>query len=304
WWWVARDFVLQEYVLGGLMLAGVVRALFRRDRFDWVLMAVTLPAFAYIGSWTRESLHYLLPYIPILIVQVARLLQEVAQRARLPSAWMSVVVGCLLLMPNAVSSLAEGIQRHRPDTRSLAAAWIAANIPDGSGIGMTWLPYCPRLQPIAARQGLESAYRNQPDALRQLQSHWRGQPSYRLVNLEVWLKEPVVPEALRAHVDLEDAETRRIFSRGWRSLRQLHRAGVQYLVLPTAAYARYLRDDLHPASVAAGFRLQLNRAYFEMLLAPTNAEIVAVIEESPATRGGAITILRLHSPEETSPVSH
>ena len=125
-----------------------------------------------------------------------------------------------------------------------------------------------------------------------------------IVNLEVWLKEPTVPEARRAHVDLEDAETRRIFSRGWRSPRQLQRAGVQYLVLPTAAYARYLRDDLAPASTAAAFRLRLNRAYFEMLLAPANAEIIAVIEESPATRGGAITILRLRSPAEaTSPAT-
>ena len=159
------------------MLAGLVQAAGRRDRFDWVVLAVVLPAFAYIGSWTRESLHYLLPYVPILVVQVSRLLQDVAHRVRPPAVWLPVAAACLLLVPNAVTSLRGALDLRRPDTRSLAAEWIEANIPDGSGIGMTWLPYCPRLQSIAARRGLEAAYYNRPVALGPLQSLWERRPA-------------------------------------------------------------------------------------------------------------------------------
>ncbi len=159
WWWVAKQFVLREYVLGGLMLAGLVQAAGRRDRFDWVVLAVVLP------------------YVPILVVQVSRLLQDVAHRVRPPAVWLPVAAACLLLVPNAVTSLRGALDLRRPDTRSLAAEWIEANIPDGSGIGMTWLPYCPRLQSIAARRGLEAAYYNRPVALGPLQSLWERRPA-------------------------------------------------------------------------------------------------------------------------------
>ncbi|MBI94729.1 MAG: hypothetical protein CME05_16220 [Gemmatimonadaceae bacterium] len=133
---------------------------------------------------------------------------------------------------------------------------------------MTWLPYCPRLPSVDDRHGLLVAYATLRQAQLLLQTEGKLSPAYRIVNLEVWLKEPVVPEALRAHVDLNDQETRRVFSRGWRSPRQLRQSGVQYVVLPDGAYARYLNDDAQPSSLAALYRQRVNRAYFELLLYP------------------------------------
>ena len=61
----------------------------------------------------------------------------------------------------------------------------------------------------------------------------------------------MVPEAYRQTVDLEDPETRRVFSRGWRSPRQLRSMGVEYVILPEAAYGRYLRPISAPEGSAA-----------------------------------------------------
>ncbi len=293
WWWIARDWVLAEHILGGLLLAGAVGGLARRDRVDWLALAAIVPAFAYIGSWTKESLHYLLPYLGILIVQATRFLAHVESRLPRSPAWLLPGLAILALIPNGASSLQNSLQLHLTDTRTRAAEWIQQTIPDGTGIGMTWLPYCPRLPSIDDRHGLLVAYATSRQAQQLLQTEGRLSPAYRIVNLEVWLKEPVVPEALRAHVDLDDQETRRVFSRGWQSPRQLRQSGVQYVVLPDGAYARYLNDDAQPSSLAALYRQRVNRAYFELLLDPSISQTVAVFDKDVSTRGGEIRVLRL-----------
>jgi hypothetical protein len=105
-----------------------------------------------------------------------------------------------------------------------------------------------------------------------------------------------VPEVYRAHIDIEDPETRRIFSRGWFSLRQLKERGVQYLVLPEAAYGRYLYLDPPPGGLsAAHYHFVKNSSYFADLIDPQNpaTELVARFESSSNERGSPISIYRL-----------
>ena len=296
WWWIAREWVLQEFVLGGLLLAGVVWASVKRDRYDWLVLATVVPAFAYIGSWTRESLHYLLPYLGILIVQVTRMWAHTERRMRVDGSRLLVVIALATLLPNTIGSLHASWQMQRIDTRTLAATWIKRQVPDGTGIGMTWLPYCPRLPSTQDSKGLAAAYGRAPEAINALHAAGATHPAYDIVNLEVWLKQPSVPESLRQHIDLDDRETRRVFSRGWRSPRQLWSLGVRYIVLPSGVYARYLNDDLQPTSIAARYRRQINRAYFQLLLDSSTSETVAVFAESDTIRGGEIRILRLLQP--------
>jgi hypothetical protein len=68
WWWIPRGLATQELLVGGWILAGIVLALVRRRAIDIVALAAIVPAGVYIGSWTRESLHYLLPYYPFLLL--------------------------------------------------------------------------------------------------------------------------------------------------------------------------------------------------------------------------------------------
>ena len=103
----------------------------------------------------------------------------------------------------------------------------------------------------------------------------------------MWLKEPQVPAAYRDRVDLSDPETRRIFSRGWRSPNQLQRMGVEYIVLPVAVFERYF-NRLPPATgTAAHFRFLINSAYFALLTEPDQGivEMVAKVEAGQQGRG-------------------
>jgi hypothetical protein len=191
--------------------------------------------------------------------------------------------------------VAGALELAKTDTRARAAAWIEAHVPDGSRLGMTWLPYCPRVPLAGARRALEERYRNDPAAQARLREAWRGRPAYELVNLEAWLKEPLVPAPYAGRVDLDDPETRRVFSRVWLGPEQLRERGVDYLVLPEAIYGRYLQGPEPPEGTAAAYHFAKNRLYFSQLTDRANPRVrtVATLAPGPDARGGAIHILRL-----------
>ena len=265
WWWIVSSLVTGELVVGGVMLSGLVVAAWRRDAFDWLVLAACVPAGAYIGSWTRESLHYLLPYYPFLVVAGGRSVVALGQRAG-ATGWRLGCLGALVVLPSLWAAVGHVRDLQRPDTRSLAADWIEAHVPPGSTLGMTWFPYCPRLQTTTSRTAILDWMSTRPAWQASLRQRWAQRPSYEVVNLEVWLKQPVVPESMRGVVDLTDPETRRVFSRGFRSLSRLRADGVTHVVLPEAVYQRYMRDGDPPANAVARFRFLLNRTYFRTLL--------------------------------------
>ena len=294
WWWIVEGLVGSGYDLGGMALvAGIGWALYRRSPLDWIFLAAWVPSFAYIGSWTRESMHYLLHFYPLLALGGARVVLSLAGHFRL--GWLTYVLAAGCILPNVYLGVRHASQLMHPDTRALAADWIEENLPEGTRLGMTWLPYCPRLDLQPMRQSLRNYYRGNLAAQEYLDAVWRGKPAYHLVNLEVWRQQPVVPEYYRDKVDLEDPETRRIFRRNWLSAGQLRDREVEYIVLPEAVYGRYLRDELPPQGTAAHFHYLKNHTYFKHLIASQSAvaERVASILSGPDTRGGTIHIFRL-----------
>ena len=294
WWWIVRGMATQELLVGGWFLAGVALALWRRRTIDVIALAAILPAVLYIGSWTRESLHYLLPYYPFFALLGASALVDLCRRLPRPHL-AGLVVLFVTLAPNVWRCVGAVQASSLPDTRALAAAWIETHVPAGSTVGMTWLPYCPRLNLDTARSGILEYYAGRPKWQNDLRRRWSQTPAYQTVNLEVWLSQPVVPERLRDQVDLDDPETRKVFSRGWRSRQRLRSAGVEFLVLPAAVYERYLGDNPEPTSPAARFRYRLNRAYFTDLLEGAQSErLVTFSTADQRARGSQIDIFRLH----------
>ena len=184
-----------------------------------------------------------------------------------------------------------------PDLRQVASAWIRDELPDRTRLAMNWFPYCPR---VKVRQQNASQYAADPQALQILQEAWVGIPSYEVDNMDIGFKRPVVPEFYRDKIDLADLETHRIFRRGWLSPCQMRQRGVEYVVLPEAAYGRFVYAD--PSTVtpaltegAAHYHFAKNRAYFSNLIDPNNPEIEEVVrfESQAGVRGASIAIYRL-----------
>ena len=306
WWWVIRNLVWAELLVGVAMWVGVGWAIARRDALDWILIAVLIPSFLYIGSWTRESLHYLLHLYPLLALAAARAvdagvcrsLGEHRSRARFACA---LGTAALLLAPGAARLVRYDARLSRPDTRAVAAAWIEANVPAGTRLAMTWLPYCPRVDLLSARRSIWLYYEGNPEVQQRLAERWQQRPAYGLVNLEATRSQPVVPEAYQESIDLDDPETRRVFSRGWRTLHELRLRKAEYLVLPEAVFARYLKAKPPSPGTAAHYRYWLNRRYFEGLIAPQSGLKLAAefsvadsaVPAVPRLRGGGIRIYQI-----------
>ena len=200
---------------------------------------------------------------------------------------VSAVAVCCAL-PSIYQVVLYNRDLEKPDLRQEAADWIRTNIPDGTRLAMSWLPYCPELPLKQVRENIARVYAENPQAQELLLEAWAGVPAYELVNLEVWLKKPVVPEFYQDKVDLDDPETRRVFSRGWLTPRQLHQRGVQYIVLPDAAIGRFiLGDPPGGLSGAAHYHYHKNRAYFSNLIAADNlaTEEIVRFESRSGFRG-------------------
>ena len=308
WLWIPMSYVSGEHLLGVLMLGGLLLAVKRRHPVDWMLLAGWVPSFLYIGTWTRESLHYLLQFHPLLALAAARVVLSVGDNGTLRSRGYARSAAVLLVVAvvgwNGVRIAVRDRELALTDTRALAARWIEQHVPAGATIAMTWLPYCPRLELLSVRESILRYLRDRRDIREALEETWTTSPAYRFVNLEGWLKQPVVPEPYREHVDLDDPETRRVFSRGWWSVEKLRSKGVQWVVLPEAVYQRYLDAEAPAENTAAHYRYAANRSYFAGLLAPGGGlELVAqfpapyagppTARPETSARGGRISVFRV-----------
>ena len=168
------------------MLGGLVWTLYRREALDWIFWAAWLPSFLYIGSWTRESLHYLLQFYPLLALGAARLLEAGVLRVAAGRGKVLYGVAVLCALPSLYQAVAHDRKLGEPDVRQQAAAWIETNLPDGTRLAMTWPPYCPRLALLQARQSIANAYADNQRALALLEEAWAGASSTWPTNAARW----------------------------------------------------------------------------------------------------------------------
>ncbi len=210
-------------VLLGLGVAGLGWALWRRTRFDVLVVPYVLGYYIYIGTWTALADRYLLPIIPLLIVLAMRFIVEVvglrprARRAVVPLA-VAVLVAAFLV------PLAASIEFDRelsgPDMRVVAKQWIETHLPQGTSIAVE--THGPPLVGAEAAADYRTAG---VDAV-----------AYQVTRLE--LPAPATPD-------------------GSRELAALRTQGVEYVVVSGAVFERVLAAaEVYP--VAAEFYRRLD----------------------------------------------
>lgn len=142
---------------------GLAVLLRRHTRVDLLLLAFAVPYFAVIGSWNSRFERYALPLLPTLtllagvgVVAVADALAGfVRTRRGIGAGWRPgfgvVLVGGLLIAPEAGRVAHFHVVLARPDTRQLAAEWIVREIPPGARVALE--PYTPSLPVVPAPRG-------------------------------------------------------------------------------------------------------------------------------------------------------
>ena len=113
-------------------LAGVARVMWRGRPEDWVWLSFALAWYLLIGPVRWVVPRYVLPLVPLFAVAAAELASALTSRSRPLQACAAV----LLAAPPLWRSIQYDRVASRPDTRVLAADWIADNVPAQSRIAM------------------------------------------------------------------------------------------------------------------------------------------------------------------------
>lgn len=278
--------VQRETLWGVVVIAGVLFAMYRRRESDWLLLAVIIPAFIYIGSLPKGSIHYAIFLFPLGGVLAARMLIEVTA-----STSTAVRVGLFLCIsiPQLWTGLAEGDRLSQSDFRSQARQWIEANIPDGSVVGVYRIDYTPPLKGDIHRNFLTrqiEANQGRLDVVAHLRSLRRQLPIYTQLTLEYFSQQPMVPSAYRGLVDLGDPKTLETFRRRWMDYDELKEWKVSHVILPSAGYARFFSGGTPPPGTAAHYYHERTRLYIQQFFEQDEhyrivAEFVGGTEENP-----------------------
>ena len=306
------DFLQAELGWGVLAALGCLYGLWRRTPSDWILLAVVVPAFLYIGSWPKGGLHYAIYLLPLAGLLGARMMGELlcagAIRWKLPpltgrpgtplanvalaAKAKSLMVAILVLvsLPQLWKDGEQGHRLNRPDLRIEAARWIEANIPDGTTIGVYRIDYSPPLKGDIHRNFLRARIREnarQSERVAQLRELDEQTPIYRQLTLEYFSEEPQVPEEYRGKVDLGDPKTLETFRRTWMEYAELKHWGVRYLALPSAGYSRFFTGQPPPKGTAGHYYFTRSRDYISQFFTAGDSRY-RIVQEFAEEAGTAI----------------
>lgn len=277
WLWVFIELVKNELLLGVLFLFGVGYAIIRPSPLTRILVALVSVTFLYIGSWSKTGLHYLLPiWVPLALLAARgtyELIDKLARNASHKRLLTAGIVLCILL-PTAVTALWRDYQMSNTDTRTTAKAWIEANLPAATPIGLTWYEYNPPLA-SAGSPFMTATILSWPDAgyQKKVEDYLKGIKTYRLTDLAIAEPESETgpAESAPSHDDVQVLK--------WKSIGQLRNEGVEYIILSSYVYDRYWTSEPPPLGNPLRPAFDANRNYFEGMLNST--ELTPVQEFVP-----------------------
>jgi hypothetical protein len=128
-------------VLFLLSLAGVVVALWRRTRADWILLSFVVATYLVLGAGSSVFVRYADPLLPPLLVLAGRAVSEilrvaVQRRAEIATAIAVLVIGVSSLPHDVTYDLLIG----RTDTRTQAFDWLASHTQPGDRVAAGYFP--------------------------------------------------------------------------------------------------------------------------------------------------------------------
>lgn len=292
WLLLLRSLWTSEMAWGVIAALGCAYAVWRRQAADWVILAVVLSGFLYVGSWQRTSLHYLVFLGPLVGLLGARL---VLDHLREQSGAWGLALLVLLSLPNAWRQLEQTQELAEGEVNLRAARWIEQHIPNGATIGGYWLSYLPPLKGMRQQEKLQQLMaENRDDAgvVQALQQLEQGNRFYRCVRLHYFADEPQVPDEYVQRVDLRDPKTRRIFTNVWLNYEEIRQLGVEYVLLSNAAYGRFFAEDTPPVGTPAYYFHTRSREFVSQFFDGSSGHYELVADFADA-QGQRVSLLRV-----------
>jgi 4-amino-4-deoxy-L-arabinose transferase-like glycosyltransferase len=121
-----------------LSIISIIYLVLRRRPFDLCLVLFVVVYFFFINSGKAVFVRYYLGIVPLLSLFLAEMIVAMWRRFFSKRGALGITLGCVVVLLVAAEPIYTSLmQSHllaQPDTRTLAAEWIAKNIPPGSKI--------------------------------------------------------------------------------------------------------------------------------------------------------------------------
>ncbi len=131
-----------------LLLPAVGLALWRRNPLSFVSAILLVVWLLVISSSVQQYARYLTPVVPAIVLLVAWLVGEIAAARPRAGRGVFLIAALLLTGPSLLDSLRFNQLVGRMDTRNLATAWLAEELPSGSRVAIAGKVFWPWGEPM------------------------------------------------------------------------------------------------------------------------------------------------------------
>lgn len=248
WLWVFKSLLLQEPILTAATVGAFAYG-WRNWRKEYILfLSLTGLYFAYVGSWSKASLHYFLPVYPLLAVSSGSMydgFQKWTERGR-PRRAIGLSLLAAVLAFAAWNASAKVWAKTRPHTRNVAREWMERNIPGSTYIAYDDYPSGPPFfsPDTYLRSGSATKFeRFVPGPLKQrIETYSRNHVSYRAIRVRYYMDKPVFPKTWTDQergLFSKDPMMVHYYKHRFVTLEELCRKGVEYIVVSEAYFGQF-----------------------------------------------------------------
>ena len=288
--WEIREIIKTEWLFGLMLLLVFFWSLIRPQKKYWPFLLVVYPTFLIVGSWEKKGLDYLLIIFPLLTLQAGLIYAE-----HIKGRWpRRLVLGLAfaLLLPSILQVAYLKFRLTQTDTRQQATQWIVKHIPPETPLCYDHYHYDLNLidRDRFAEYGAGSRFLS-PTLKARLRQLQELPNRYRLVSPRHRFDRPRWPATADSLRYARNPFLVEQFSHPFKSLKELQHEGVQWLILNSETFQKYLFNPEPPENNPLRYLFQAKRRFYEAVF--RNLQPVRVFRPDWKTPGPEIRIYRL-----------
>jgi len=254
WLWVFHDLIWHEGAVGILFILSMIYAVYlivANKRYELIMPLVFVTGYiAYIGNWTRASLHYLIPVYPLFTLLSASVLQSFLVDKENTSVYLKKATGIVAITLVVVFGFWKDaraiILKSRESTRIAAKIWMENNIPKGTMVAYDdYAAAPPFFSPdVYLNPGTKTRFgKFVPEPLKEkLLAYADKNISYKSMRLRYYLEEPLFPESWTPEfrkANEKDPNVIHYYRVYFDSPEDLYEKSVEYIVVSYGYYGQF-----------------------------------------------------------------
>ena len=247
-YWLIKEIVFQDYLLGVLMVLSLVFAIYRRKIEDLAYLIFFAVYILFFYNWAYRQLHLVLSLLPIMAIYASALFVFIVKKLKISTL---VTIFCLIIViiPSLYSLIWATEQRLKSDTRSLTKKWIEANIGTDKKIALDWPAYNINLNSyppayLRNQAGKDYFYNSVNNKLKDAILSLK--PNYNLIEATYDNSEPIWPSNMPAEKIAEASKNESVkFAYKYFNFLTLDQvsSSSDYLIISSYSYSMYLLNN-------------------------------------------------------------